>query len=154
MATPVAGVTYGGHGIWSWQSKEGLPRDHERTGLAQPWSGAKDLPASGQMKHLVDLLTSLPWTKLRPAQELLVSQPGAQDPARFVSACRIENGTSAVVYLPQGGRVEMHLKQLQPGIRARWFDPRTGRFLATSNSDASALLAPDEQDWLLVLGNN
>src|SRR5262249_45217764 len=33
MSTPIAGVTYGAHGVWSWQTEPGQePRDHAGTG--------------------------------------------------------------------------------------------------------------------------
>jgi hypothetical protein len=151
MNTPVAGLTYGGHGIWSWQTTEGVPQDHQRSGLAQAWHKAKDLPASGQMRHLVDLMTSLAWTELRPAQELVAKQPGADDPARFISAAATPDGRQAVLYLPVGGSVTLDLAKLARGAVGEWFDPRSGRRQAANLDEGGVYQAPDERDWVLVV---
>jgi hypothetical protein len=149
FATPTAGLTYGGHGIWSWQTQPGLPREHPNTGIAQPWSLAKDLPGSQQMKHLAELFTSFEWWKLRPAPELVTEQPGRDDPAKFVAAGRTEDGNTALLYLPVGGEV-----RVRPDGRrtAEWFDPRSGKRTAATGEDGR-FRAPDAQDWLLVLRN-
>ena len=39
LAAPPAGVTYGGHGLWSWQREPGkTPPDHPSTGVAKVWN--------------------------------------------------------------------------------------------------------------------
>ena len=51
LNAPTAGLTYGGHGLWSWQTEAGLPHDHHSTGIAKPWHEAIHLPGSTHMKH-------------------------------------------------------------------------------------------------------
>jgi hypothetical protein len=150
MNTPVAGLTYGGHGIWSWQTEPGVPQDHGRSGVAQPWHVAKDLPAAGQMQHLRELFTAFDWTKLRPAQDVLAGQPGGDDPAKFVSACRTEDGRQSLLYLPVGGSAVIADKRLAKA-GGEWFDPRTGKRQPAVVDEAGAFTAPDQRDWVLVL---
>jgi hypothetical protein len=151
LVTPTAGVTYGGHGMWSWQTEAGPPRDHPYTGIAKPWREAKDLPGAQQMKHLRNLIEGLPWWKLRPEPELLAEQPGRDDPAQFVAAARAGDGSAALLYLPAGGTVKLAKSPQALGLgRAEWFDPRTGQRRPAA-AEGAALSAPDANDWLLVL---
>jgi hypothetical protein len=153
MAAPMAGLTYGSHGIWSWQLAPGIPQDHSRTGVAPTWREAMQRPGSHQMGYLVRLVTSLRWTELRPAAKWLVRQPFPDDPARFVSVCATSDGGQALAYLPVGGAIELdpkRVEKVQSGIR--WFDPRTGEFRPAAAEAGGRFAAPDEQDWVLVLG--
>ena len=151
LNAPTAGVTYGGHGLWSWQTEPGkTPPDHGGTGVAKVWHEALQLPGSTDMRHMAELISSLEWWKLRPNQELLAVQPGGDDPARFVAAASSERGDTAVVYLPLGGEVTINTRQLQGAANAEWFNPRDGKRQAAKASDGK-YQAPDEQDWVLVL---
>jgi hypothetical protein len=148
LVSPPAGVTYGAHGIWSWQTVAGVPREHANTGVAPPWFVAKDFPGGTQMKHLRDLFDSLPWWTLRPAQDVLTEQPGAADPAKFIAAARSMKGDTAIVYVPVGGFVA--LADHKTWRSGEWFDPRTGRLTAVPVIGPD-LSPPDKQDWLLRL---
>jgi len=149
LCAPPAGVTYGGHGVWSWETKPNVPLNHANSGIARPWFEAVDLPGGVQMGRVADLFASLPWWKLRPAPDL-VEQPAPDDPARFVGAASTEDGAVAILYCPRGPRVVVR----RPG-RGEWFDPRTGaRRPALREGDVFRLpdaQAPDEEDWVLVL---
>lgn len=150
LNAPPVGVTYGAHGIWSWQTKPGEePRDHKGTGVAKVWREAMKLPGSTHMKHLADLFTSLDWWALRPDQTVLAEQPGRDDPAKFVSAAwsGSEMIDLMVLYLPVGGTVTLNRGG---GLRARWFDPRTGEW-SRARRVGRSFTAPDTQDWVLVL---
>ncbi len=151
LSTPTAGVTYGAHGLWSWQRKpDQEPPDHKGTGIAKTWREALDLPGSTHVKYAADLFASLPWWQLRPYQELLVAQPGGDDPAKYVAAAWSDNGDLAVVYLPVGGEVRLKMDRLEEGLKSEWFDPRTGK-RKEAKGDAGKYRAPDEQDWVLVV---
>ena len=151
LNAPTAGVTYGAHGVWSWQEKPGVPLNHDRTGEAKVWHEAMELPGSTHMKHVADLFTSVQWWRLRPDQSLLATQPGGDDPARFVAAARSEAGDLAVLYLPVGGQVELDAARLKDGLQAEWFNPRTGERTRAEGSQGRRFTAPDDQDWALVL---
>jgi hypothetical protein len=151
LNAPTAGVTYGGHGIWSWETEAAVPLRHNNTGVAQPWHLALHLPGSDDMKHLAELFTSVQWWRLRPDQALLQSQPGGDDPAHFVAAARSADGDLAVLYLPVGGEVALRPGALAPGVRAQWFDPRDGSRRTAQPVAGSTFRAPDTQDWVLLL---
>jgi len=151
LSTPTAGVTYGAHGLWSWQRKGGEePPDHKGTGSAKTWRDSLDLPGSTHMKYMAELFTSLPWWRLRPRQDLLAGQPGGDDAAKHVAAAGSDDGDLAVIYLPVGGEVRLKADRIVEGLTAEWFDPRTGK-RKMAKDDAGKFRAPDEQDWLLVL---
>ncbi|MBI4605355.1 MAG: DUF4038 domain-containing protein [Planctomycetes bacterium] len=154
LATPVAGFTYGGHGLWSWQTQEGAePEDHKGTGVAPTWRQALDHPGSTHVKHAAGLLRSIEWWRLRPAQEVLAAQPGKDDTARFVGAARSAARDLALLYLPAGGEVALQPGALAAGLVAEWFDPREGRFSpAKAEGDKGGRYeAPGAEDWVLVL---
>jgi hypothetical protein len=149
LCAPPAGVTYGAHGVWSWETKPNVPLNHSGSGLARPWFEAVDLPGGVQMGRVVELFTALLWWKLRPAPEI-VDQPAGNDPAAFVTAARAEDGAFAVAYVPLGARVTLR----HPG-KGEWFNPRTGaRTPAFREGDTFRVpdaKSPDEQDWVLVV---
>ncbi len=151
LSTPTAGVTYGGHGLWSWQRRPGQePPDHKGTGVAPTWREALDLPGSTHMKYMAELFASLPWWQLRPAQGLLAGQPGGDDPAKYVAAAASDDGDLVVIYLPVGGEVRLRRERLAEGLKAEWFDPRTAKRKDARDAEGR-FRAPDEQDWVLVL---
>lgn len=66
LNAPTAGVTYGAHGVWSWETEPREPQEHRGTGIAQPWSVAMDLPGSRQMQVMAELFNAVDWWRLRP----------------------------------------------------------------------------------------
>lgn len=151
MNAPVAGLTYGAHGIWSWETSAREPLNHKGTGIARPWHEAMLLPGSAQMKYLAEFFTALPWTQLRPAQEMLTSQPGNETPAKFISAMKSARNETAVFYLPVGGEISVRTEFASRYSRATWFNPREGKHLVARMERSGKFTAPDAQDWLLTL---
>jgi len=148
LNTPIAGVTYGGHGIWSWEAEARQPLNHNRAGVAQPWHVALELPASAQMRHIADFFGSIDWTALRPAPDMVENQ--SDDPAGYIGASASEAGDLAVAYLPRGGEVRLDASRLADGLAATWFNPRTGASQPAEGNDG-AYRAPDRSDWTLLL---
>jgi hypothetical protein len=150
LNAPACGLTYGAHGVWSWQEKAGVPADHGGTGVAKPWRQAMQLPGSTHVKHLAELFGSIAWWTLRPDPELLQGQPGGKDPAKFVAAASSEQGEVSVLYLPVGG--EIKLKKPHPeGFGVAWFNPRDGKLRKVRDEDRKTYRAPDGQDWVLLI---
>src|SRR5262249_15064083 len=151
LNAPTAGVTYGAHGVWSWHTAVGQPpTDHPTTGVAKTWREALSFPGSTQMKYLEEFFTSISWWTLQPDDNLLVEQPGGDDPAHHVSASRSEKGDLAVIYLPVGAAVRLREGVLNRGLQAEWFNPRAGNRTPIQNAPGT-LQAPDQQDWVLLL---
>jgi hypothetical protein len=75
--------------------------------------------------------------------------PGA-DESFHVAAARSANGDRAVIYAPRGGRLSVSAGILRSGLRAEWFDPRTGARQAANSDSAGHFVAPSDQDWVLL----
>ena len=157
LVTPTAGVSYGHFSLWAWASErepvgQAIRRQSEFT--VEPWWTVVGTPGVESMTIARNYFESGDWWRLRPAQDLLVEQPGADDSRHFVAAGRTEDGDWTVVYFPVGQEI-----RLQPGAvdgtSARWFDPRNGHWSpaqATAGPDGqSSFVAPDERDWVLDL---
>jgi hypothetical protein len=154
LVAPPAGVTYGAHGVWSWELTPNLPMNHPTTGVARPWYQAMQLPGSTSMKHLKTLFDSLEWWTLRPALELITDQPGRADPTRFVAAAQSEDKSWAIVYIPVGGSIAVHTGSIKGAALAKWFNPRLGEWCAAEKLTApdQTFRTPDSDDWILWIG--
>jgi hypothetical protein len=119
LAAPPAGLTYGCHGVWSWESEPALPMSHPKTGLALPWWQAMTFPGSDSMKILRSILESIEWWRLRPAPELLLADDGA-------SAAISPERDLALVYSPSEKAPAIKEDMLVPGIKRHDIDPATG----------------------------
>lgn len=151
LNAPTAGSSYGAHGVWSWEESPNVPLNHARTGVAKPWHEAMDLPGSEQLHFMVELFESLRWWELRPDPALITTDFDNRDAFRHASASRTDAGGQAVVYVPKGGGITVKSGILKPGLRAEWFDPRTGKRSAARADDGSTYRTPDDEDWVLVL---
>jgi hypothetical protein len=154
LAGATAGVTYGAHGVWNFGEKKELPLEHPDSGIALSFREAMALPGSTQMKHLRSLFDSLQWWRLRPAEELLPSQPGNIAVRRYVAASRSETGDLAVIYIPEDREIALATRKLAASLESRWFDPRTGESKAigpVQYENQAKFETPAEGDWVLVM---
>ena len=126
LASPPAGITYGAHGIWSWESTPALPMSHPNTGIAPAWRDALHFPGSASMARLKAIFASIDWHRLMPCPELVEHQPGREQPALFIAAARSVAGDLAMVYLPHGGSAQLRTELLRPEMQVRCFDPANG----------------------------
>ncbi|MHA6625484.1 glycoside hydrolase family 140 protein [Pseudonocardia sichuanensis] len=135
-----AGHTYGNgavHQFW----EPGMDAPYE---VRDAWQEAIRHEGATQMRHLKDLLLSRSFLDRIPDQSLITSGAGR--------ATRSESGSWAMVYLPEGGSVDVDTSVLASSSpQATWFDPRTGESWAGEAAGAGSYTAPDEQDWVLVL---
>lgn len=151
LSAPVAGVTYGGHGVWSWHTQPGAePTDHRGSGVAPVWTEALALPGAAQMGHVRKLFEALPWTKLRPDPAAVQQETGTTDPARFVAAARTPDRSTFVFYFPAGATAKIPLEVGSKNDAVRWFNPRTGEWVAGTTT-AGRFTPPDTEDWVLVV---
>lgn len=144
LLSPTAGVTYGHDSIWNWNKQTGPSEGHGNwgNGAVEPWQSGLDTPGIRSMTVLRKFFESLDWSTLKPAPQLLATQPGDADAANFIAVAQTDDGKCVVAYTPVGGKVDLDTT----GYVVRWFDPRTGKW-----SDATDTQTPDDQDWLLVL---
>jgi hypothetical protein len=154
LVHPPAGVTYGGHGVWAWDDGMGPSTAHPNSGTPLPWREALFMPAAKQLEHLYNVFTDLEWWRLRPAQSLLVEQPGQVKSEHYVLAAKTTEGDIAFVYAPENETISLDLTQLASPLQAHWFDPRTGNYQAatgTGSATATTFLVPTDEDCLLLL---
>jgi hypothetical protein len=153
LSAPVAGTSYGGHGVWGWDDGTKPPTDHPNSGTPLPWKEALVMPGAEQMAHVAGLFTSIDFWRLRPAPDALAEQPGTIAPARFVAVAASAERDLLVAYTPEAGTIAIRTAALPAG-RARWVDPRTGtRSDARPGKSESVLRfeTPGPGDWLLLI---
>ena len=142
LSAPTAGLTYGAHGVWSWETEPKEPLLHAGTGIAKPWHEAMKMPGSEQMKYMYEFFASIKWWELKPDDSLVEKQ--SNEPAKHISISK--NYELAVAYLPVGGEVTIKTKF----TKSEWFNPRTGQMQAAI-AEQNKFRAPDDKDWLLKL---
>ena len=154
LASPVAGVSYGAHGVWSWENTPAVPLSHPNSGVARTWREAMKLPGSVAISHLRSIVSMIEWWRLNPCPEMLMVQPGDGDPLQFVAAACSPERDLALLYAPAGGVIQIHAGFLTAGLEAICFDPANGMRLwvqplgsATCSVDCGA-----GADRLLLIG--
>lgn len=150
LNAPPAGLTYGAHGIWSWQTESGkVPADHGGSGVAKSWREAMDLPGSAQMGYLAELFQSLEWWKLRPFSPAL--RGTADGPPEDFIGFALDGGRQQVIYFPEGRTVDIGNWLVPNSPLYVWFDPRNGKRTVVKPDSAGKLPAPSEEDWVLLV---
>ena len=154
LVSPTAGLTYGAHGIWGWQTKPEEPLNHNGTGIAPPWYEAIKLPGSTSMKYMKNFFTSFKWWKLVPAPEILTGQPGKSDPHKFVAVAKTDGGKCVVAYLTEGIEITLNTELIKRPATARWFNPSSGEWsgAGTVSQPIQKFCPTDNNDWVLWIG--
>lgn len=154
LLSPTAGVSYGGHGVWSWQRERGEPLNHAGAGEALPWRDAALLPAATQLRHLVATLEATNWSALRPDPDLLTGQPS--DVACFIAAASSLGRSEVMVYTPTARPLDLRIDPSQ--YRGQWVQATSGESQPANAdrvdgaSDVAARYAPPAPgDWVLSL---
>jgi len=93
-------------------------------------------------------------TRTSPNGEPSLFTPGggAGAAAPAVVGLRSEKGDLAVLYFAAGGQARVKSGLLGGTRQSRWFNPRTGQWSAAQPDAKGTFVAPDEQDWALLLG--
>ena len=136
--------------------------------VADTWDQHLDTVGSRQMTSVTNLFARRRWWKLVPdsAHRLVVAgygEPadGTVNDSDYVTAARARDGRLALAYLPAGQRIVVDLSRLSGRVRARWYDPTSGRFARVPGpplrSAGRRSFAPPgrnrggDADWVLVL---
>ena len=169
LVTAPAGVTYGAHGVWSWEPGGKRPKGHFQTGEARSWHTALALPGAAQVVHLRTHLDAVPWWRLRPAPWLLKWHPGGNGQfTRWVSISRDPSTSLTVAYFAgaYGAELDLDLLVGEDGpLVAEWRNPRDGTTGDPFALDDGWVVPPDGwaqregpppgqsflDDWLLVV---
>ena len=130
------------------ETSAGEPLAHKGTGQAKLWRDM-NLPGSAQMGHIVKILGALPWWALKPAQDMLMRQPARTHRDRCRSADRGRSPLRALSPRWRRDRSQSrHLREQLPRVLGRSTDGPAG----SRTLPANAFKAPNEQDWLLIIG--
>ena len=146
------GHTYGHNSIWQMYAPPRKPV------LAAdiPWQEALDHPGAFQMGLMRRLFESRPFTKLQPAQHMILDGP--QHGGAKIRAALSEDGSFAFVYSPRGERFTIN-KELRRAKQMReiWFDPRYGYVYVVHTSETAGIqtytppTSGRGNDWVLVI---
>lgn len=152
LVSPTAGVTFGHNPIWVWREDTGPAENHKNLMAVAPWYESLETPGTRSAAILKDFFMALPWWELRPAPEMVISEPGDANPEHFIAAAKSEQ--IAVVYLPVGGEVTLQTEMLPADAPVKWFDPREGSWAVGDalQRPQQTFTAPDGQDWVLCVG--
>ncbi|RMG30547.1 MAG: DUF4038 domain-containing protein [Bacteroidetes bacterium] len=156
FATPVAGITYGANGIWPWIQREGeLIENHGNPGGRGPstWRTSIDFPGSIQIGYLSAFMQQFQWWRLRPAQSLLLAQPGLETYNHFIAIAATDDQRLVMAYTPRRQPIALR-NPFGLSYHARWYDPVTHTYTAAKAQEVAGGLAftpPFEQDGVLVL---
>jgi hypothetical protein len=114
--------------------------------LTQPINNFADFGRHFEdMTRARGVVESLPFHQMRPSNSLLTGGKG------YVFA---QAGQAYLVYLPDGGNLNLDLTASSNSFSAQWFNPRDGSVKAiapVAGGGVRSFSAPDGNDWALVL---
>jgi hypothetical protein len=144
------GVTYGNHFIWQFCDPAKQPPINNGDTIIH-WRQAMRAEAAGQLKYLAKLMEYVPFEKCKADNSLIISN-NPTDWDKHIQAMRAEDGSFAVVYLPENQPITIDLSKITGNIkRVQWYDPRTGSIVVV-NRMGSTLTPPKKgRDWVLVI---
>jgi hypothetical protein len=154
LSTPTAGVSYGNHAVPDWNDITSARINQSKRDIQWSWKTALATPAAEQVTHLVKFFTSIQFWRLRPAQDMLVTDPGLVEARRHIAAARTQEGDLAVLYVPEDRSLQIWFNDLPPSVETSWTDPRNGSkrpVIAVLNGDKIQFTTPGPGDWLLLL---
>jgi hypothetical protein len=148
------GVTYGHHSIWQFVNPSLYPPIFVGDTLI-PWKKAARAEAAGEMQYLKDLMLSRPYFT-RIADLSLIKSGQGSTYRDYITATRDEEGSYAMLYLPQNKPVTVDLSKISGGTKkVWWYSPVTGKATAgaeVKGKGAQPFTPPrDGTDWVLVI---
>jgi hypothetical protein len=133
------------------------------------WESVLNTKPVAQLKYVKKLFAPRPWFKLVPDLRHSVvvagyghyTTKGSVNDSDYVTTARTPDGKLAISYLPTLRKLTVNLRTFSGRVRARWYDPTTGRFSAIrgspfANSGRKSFTPPGkngdgDSDWVLVL---
>ena len=152
FATPPSGITYGANGIWPW-IRGGETILNHRGSKASTWDKSIDFPGSIQIGYLSRFMQQFDWWKLKPANQLLMQQPGDQTYNHFISLLSDADYSTVLAYVPAKGPIKIR-NPLNIKYRARWFNPVTNQYQTAELEQHAGYVqgtANFKNDMILVL---
>lgn len=153
FATPISGITYGANGIWPWIREGEKILNHGQPRHVSTWRQSIDFPGSLQIGYMAKFLQEFAWWEFRPANELLVHQPGDEQFNHFVSVLKSPDHRTILVYIPRGSSIRIY-PPMGLTYTGQWFDPANDRYVEATISKVEGKLEmtpPGEGDRVLIL---
>jgi hypothetical protein len=82
--------------------------------------------------------------------EPALSTPGWENSLTRPLGLRSKSNDLAVVYVPAGGTIVIKDGALKSDLKARWYNPRNGRWTRVSKKAKITFAVPGEKDWVLL----
>ena len=99
------------------------------------------------MRHLRELMESLPFTRGQPNPSVLGSDTGSG--AERIVANTASDSSYLLVYTPAGQGFSVDTSVVSGDPTAYWFDPRSGDFDEIDVTEDYT--PPTDEDWLLLV---
>ncbi len=118
---------------------------HRQKAWAAFTAGGAGSGTGAYLAQLADFAASVPFERMEPADHLVTGGS---------AYCLAEEGSEYVIYLYDGGAVEVDLGSVAGSLTADWYDPRTGTTTgagSVTGGGVVSLSAPDGDDWVLHL---
>jgi hypothetical protein len=143
------GHTYGCHDIWQMYA----PHREPVNGPHFPWYVAIDLPGSGQLKYLRQLIESRPVFDRVPDQGLITDPLNAND---RIQATR--GNDYIFIYSAQGKKFTVNTNKISgKELLAHWYNPKNGevkevgKFAKKAQQDFTPPTSGYGHDWVLII---
>ena len=149
----------GGYQTTGERANQGTGRGADSGGGWINGRGDDEMTMLQSYGYIYDFFTGIAFWKLRPDPELVASSrpainqavAGVQASGGRALGARSDKGDLVVVYLPQGGIVELEASRMADGLRPLWFSPRDGGTKVARALRPATYRAPDANDWVLLL---
>ena len=146
------GHTYGNNSVWQMHA----PGRESVIWATIPWYDAINHPGAFQMGHVRKLFESRPFTKLEPAQEMILDGP--KSGGGKIRAALADDGSFAFVYSPRGLKFTIDRNVIKSNKKIEiWYDPRYGASFPIHTSDTAGIqtYTPPTSgrgcDWILII---
>jgi len=148
------GVTYGHHSIWQFLDPA-LNKPIFVGDTLIPWKKAARAEAAGEMQCLKNLMLSRPYFT-RIADQSLIKDGQGSTYRDYITATRDEQGSYAMLYLPQNKPVTVDLGKISGNTKnVWWYSPVSGKSTAgpaVKGKGSQSFTPPDNgRDWVLVI---
>jgi len=133
------GHTYGHQSIWQMFDYK---YDESAGSVSKSWKNALNDPGASQMGYLSKLMKSRPILGRIPKQSIIKNGDGIATQGKGY----------AMVYLPNGGSVNITLNRVAKNVKAWWYNPQTGdATLIDTYKTATQKFTTGSDDMILVL---
>lgn len=127
--------------------------NHENAIGTHPWYESIKFPGSVQVGYLASFIRKLAWWRLKPAQEILVYQPGDSTFNHFISVARTDNNDLIIAYLPFKSTIRLY-NPMANRYQGEWFNPTMNEYTKAKITSEKGLISStytEDSDMILVL---